>query len=80
MYRSLSVLPGLLHRVWRVLRIPFWLLLGTSIGFLAPYLIYLDAQVRSRFDDLSWDLPSRVYARPLELKAGLPMSAEVLAL
>src|SRR5512143_3537342 len=35
--RSLSVLPGLLYRVWRILRIPFWLLLGTSIGFLAPY-------------------------------------------
>jgi len=76
----LSALPGLFSRVWRVLRIPFWLLLGTSIGFLAPYLIYLDAQVRSRFDDLSWDLPSRVYARPLELKTGLPMSAEVLQL
>src|SRR5580765_7257681 len=79
-YRSLSALPGLFHRVWRVLRIPFWLLLGTSIGFLAPYLIYLDSQVRARFDDLSWDLPSRVYARPLELTPGLPMSAEALAL
>ncbi len=32
--------------------------------------------MRSRFDDLSWDLPSRVYARPLELRVGTPMNAE----
>ena len=65
---------------WRFLRIPFWLALGLSAGFLGPYLVYLDGQVRSRFDDLSWDLPSRIYARPLELRVGVPMSAEALTL
>lgn len=59
---------------------PFWLGLGFAAGFLVPYLIYLDSQVRARFDDLSWDLPSRVYARALELKPGTPMSAEALTL
>ena len=66
--------------LWRYLRIPFWLGTGLSIGFLAPYAIYLDGQVRSRFDDLSWDIPSRIYARPLELRIGTPMSAEALAI
>ncbi len=66
--------------LWRWLRAPFWLGVGILAGFLGPYLIYLDSQVRSRFDDLSWDLPSRVYARPLELRAGLPMNAKALSI
>jgi penicillin-binding protein 1B len=71
---------SLCRSVSRLLRAPLWLALGFVAGFLAPYLLYLDSQVRTRFDDLSWDLPSRVYARPLELKPGTPMSAEVLTL
>ncbi len=63
---------------WRVLRIPFWLGLGCAIGFLVPYTVHLDREVRSRFDDLSWQIPSRVYARPLQLAPGLPMTADVL--
>ena len=63
---------------WLVLRIPFWLGFGCAIGFLVPYAIHLDREVRSRFDDLSWQIPSRVYARPLQLAPGLPMSADML--
>ena len=63
-----------------MLRAPFWLGAGALAGFLGPYMLYLDSQVRTRFDDLSWDLPSRVYARPLELKAGVPMSVEALSM
>ncbi len=59
---------------------PFWLGFGVLCGFLGPYLIFLDSQLRTRFDDLSWDLPSRVYARPLELRAGVPMNAKALAI
>ena len=66
--------------IWRWVRIPFWLGAGTALGFLGPYLIYLDTQVRARFDDLSWDLPSRVYARPLDLRVGTPMNAKALAI
>jgi penicillin-binding protein 1B len=79
----LSTFSGFLslcRLLWRVLRAPLSLGVGVLLGFLAPYLIYLDSQVRARFDDLSWDLPSRVYARPLELKVGLPMTAEALTL
>ncbi len=66
--------------VWSLVRIPFWLGLGFAAGFLPLYVRNLDAQLRSRFDDFSWDLPSRVYARPLELRVGLPMSGEALLL
>ncbi|HEX3894719.1 MAG TPA: penicillin-binding protein 1B [Rudaea sp.] len=76
-FSGLSSFCGVL---WRWLRAPFWLGVGILAGFLGPYLIYLDSQVRSRFDDLSWDLPSRVYARPLEIRAGSPMSAKALSI
>ncbi|HVT31934.1 MAG TPA: transglycosylase domain-containing protein, partial [Rhodanobacteraceae bacterium] len=63
---------------WRLLRAPFLIGVGFAIGFVLPYTVWLDREVRSRFDDLSWDVPSRVYARPLLLAAGLPMTADVL--
>ncbi|MGH8121230.1 MAG: transglycosylase domain-containing protein, partial [Rudaea sp.] len=59
---------------------PFWLVLGFAAGFLPLYVTHLDRQLRGRFDDFSWDLPSRVYARPLELRVAMPMSAEALLL
>ena len=74
----LSSSLNLLRLVWRVTRIPFLLGLGLAIGFVVPYAWHLDREVRSRFDDLSWELPSRVYARPLQLAPGLPMNPDVL--
>ena len=69
---------GWIRAIWRLLRIPFWLGTGVAIGFLVPYVWLLDAAVRSRFDDLSWQFPSRVYARPLELARGQPLNANAL--
>ena len=63
-----------------MLRVPFWLGAGFALGFLGPYSVWLDSQVRARFDDLAWDLPSRVYARPLLLQPGVPMTAQALRL
>jgi len=65
---------------WRLLRAPFFIGVGFAIGFVAPYTVWLDREVRGRFDDLSWEIPSRVYARPLTLAPGLPMTADVLKL
>ena len=65
---------------WRLLRIPLLLAIGGLTGFLVPYLITLDQQVRERFDDLSWQIPSRVFARPLALEPGRPMTADTLML
>jgi len=69
-----------LRALWRASRVPRWLGAGIILGFLVPYLMWLDHAVRSRFDDLSWQVPSRVYARPLELSPGLPLNAEALLL
>ena len=43
---------------------------GIALGLLAPWVIYLNHQVTSEFEGRKWDLPSRVYARPLELYPG----------
>lgn len=39
---------------------------------------YLDYVVRSKFEGKKWALPARVYARPLELYAGLPLKRDAL--
>jgi len=39
-------------------------------------LIYLDAQLREKFEGKRWAIPAKVYARPLELYAGLEISQE----
>ncbi|MDH5358004.1 MAG: penicillin-binding protein 1B [Gammaproteobacteria bacterium] len=41
----------------------------SGLGFL-----YLDTHIRNQFEGKRWALPAKVYARPLELYAGLPMS------
>ncbi|GGK85358.1 penicillin-binding protein 1B [Amphritea balenae] len=50
--------------------------LGLVIG--AAVLLYLDAQVRSKFEGKRWALPAKVYARPLELYPGQPLSRDDL--
>lgn len=70
----------LLRRCYRWFRVPIWLGLGLVIGFLGPYLWYLDRLVRAGFDGLRFDTPSRVYARALELRPGRALDAETLLL
>ncbi len=43
-------------------------------------LIYLDASIRDKFEGKRWALPAKVYARPLELYSGQPLSAADLKL
>ena len=63
-----------------------WLLRGGLVGFGAllliglPVLWMLDKQVRAEFDELAWQVPTRVYARPLLLKPGLRLDAATLEL
>ncbi len=42
------------------------------------YLLYLDYQVRSKFEGKRWAVPARVYGRPLELYPGAPVSPQQL--
>ncbi|MGO4550659.1 penicillin-binding protein 1B [Lysobacter sp. 2RAF19] len=51
---------------------------GLGLGFLIPYTIYLNHQVGERFGQLRWQLPTRVYARPLVLHTGTAMDAQTL--
>ncbi len=59
-----------------------WLLAvaGLGLGFLVPYMLYLNHQVGERFGQLQWQVPTRVYARPLELAPGVAMDARALKL
>lgn len=45
---------------------------------LAGWMVYLDAVVTSRFEGRRFEVPSRVYARPLELYDGAGISAAAL--
>src|SRR5690606_7427630 len=56
------------------------LLLGLALGIGIPVFWKLDKQVRSEFEQLSWQVPTRVYARPLPLQAGQPPDAASLEL
>ena len=52
--------------------------LALGLGFLVPYTLYLNHQVSVRFGALQWQVPTRVYARPLQLSPGLAMDARTL--
>jgi penicillin-binding protein 1B len=45
----------------------------------ALLIIYLDARVTTTFKDKMWELPAKVYARPLELYQGAKLTADDLA-
>ena len=55
-------------------------LLLVAVVLSALALLYMDASIRSRFEGQRWTLPAKVYARPLELYAGLTLTAEELAI
>ena len=64
---------------WRR-RLVTWTLaaIGLGLGFLIPYTLYLNHEVGERFDQLRWQIPTRVFARPLELAPGVAMGPETL--
>jgi len=64
---------------WRR-RLVIWVLaaVGLGLGFLIPYTLYLNHEVGERFGQLKWQIPTRVYARPLELAPGLTLDAATL--
>ena len=53
---------------------------GVFVGGVLPLVWYLDRQVRAEFAQLQWQVPTRVYARPLLLKSGVHMDAATLEL
>jgi penicillin-binding protein 1B len=59
--------PG---RLWRLLLLAG----GVAFGLLLPWVIYLNYQITTEFEGRKWDLPSRVYARSLDLYPGLALA------
>ncbi|QIB66005.1 penicillin-binding protein 1B [Kineobactrum salinum] len=60
-------------------RRPLLKILLTAIAAGVLCLVYLDARITSTFTDKMWELPAKVYARPLELYTGARLSADDLA-
>ncbi len=55
------------------------LLIGiVLVAATVPYIMDLDRQITLQFEGKRWELPARVYARPLELFVGKPMTAKAL--
>jgi penicillin-binding protein 1B len=56
----------------------FWrfglLMAGVLLGLLLPWVVYLNYQVTTEFEGRKWDLPSRVYARALDLYPGAALT------
>ncbi len=71
---------SLARRCWPWLRIPAWIGLGLLFGFVLPYMLVLNSRVQDRFNDLVFSVPTRVYARPLPVAAGTPMTPAALEL
>ncbi|NNJ64096.1 MAG: penicillin-binding protein 1B, partial [Xanthomonadales bacterium] len=53
---------------------------GVLLGLLVPWVAYLNYQVTTEFEGRRWDLPSRVYARALELYPGAELGSSDLEL
>ena len=66
--------------VWRW----FWrvslLALGLLVAIGGPYVWRLDREVQREFAQLQWQVPTRVFARPLNLHPGLRLDADALEL
>ncbi len=62
--------------LWRIL----FLFIGLIVGIGIPYVWYLDKQVRDQFEQLNWQVPSKVFAMPLMLKPGLALDGSSLEL
>lgn len=57
----------------------FFILSLLIVLFASSYTIYLDFTVRTRFEGKRWELPAKVYARPLELYPGMNLSVSELS-
>lgn len=63
---------------WAVLKAGVLLGLGLTLGFLLPYFYVIDQRVAADFAGLTWQVPTRVMARPLLLEPGVPMDVATL--
>lgn len=74
----LSRIRSIASACWPWVRIPFWVCTGLLFGFVLPYSLILNKRVQSRFNDLVFAVPTRVYSQPLRLASGVPMTPGTL--
>ena len=53
------------------------LVIGAFVAF-SVYLIKIDNVVRAKFEGQRWDIPAKVFARPLEIYTNAPVSQDDL--
>ena len=68
------------RRVWPFARWPILIGIGLAVGFVVPYTLVLDHRVKTRVTEIDFTQPTRVYARPQLLEAGVPMDPAALKL
>lgn len=71
---------GFVARVWPLARWPLLIGIGFAVGFVVPYTLVLDHRVKTRVSEIDFTQPTRVYARPQLLEAGVPMNKATLEL
>ncbi|MGH8114008.1 MAG: penicillin-binding protein 1B [Rhodanobacteraceae bacterium] len=67
-------------RIWPFARWPILIGIGFAVGFIVPYTLVLDHRVKTRVTEIDFTQPTRVYARPQLLEAGVPMNRATLKL
>ncbi len=64
---------------WRVRLVCIFAgLLGLTAGVGGCWIYAISSQVVVHFEQRRWDVPSRVYARPLTVYAGMPLTSQLL--
>jgi penicillin-binding protein 1B len=61
-------------RFWKTFFIIAAAVVGVGALVIGSYAVYLDHIVTEQFEGRRWTLPAHVYAAPLELYAGLPLT------
>lgn len=74
-FKGVGFMFSLFGRVFRILFLVA-LVLGLLFGIF--YVMELDEQVKKKFDGSRWELPARVFARPLEMYKGQQLYADHL--
>jgi len=66
------------RRLWRTIFIVIFGVIATVAVVAAAWIMHLDRVVTQQFQGRHWSVPAHVYAAPLELYAGAPVSADDL--
>jgi penicillin-binding protein 1B len=67
-----------LRRRWLIVALAVCAICVVGVGLTALWIAHLDRVVTQEFQGRHWSVPARVYAAPLELYAGAPITADDL--